>query len=52
MPKYTVLVTQTKTYEIPINAIDESDAITLLSEWVEEDFTEYNTDNAWIMEAK
>ena len=50
--KYTVTVTLTKTYEVPMNAIDPADAIEAMSEWMEEDLEEYKTDTLWQMEAK
>jgi hypothetical protein len=50
--KYTVTVTQVKTYELTIDAIDEGAAIDSLDDWIEEDFEEYNIANSWTMEAK
>lgn len=50
--KYTVKVTQTKVYEIEINAIDEDDAISSLDEFIDDDFQEYLTGNSYAMEVK
>ena len=52
MPKYTVTATQTKTFEIEIEAADPAAAIASLDEWIEDDFEDYETASGWEMEAK
>lgn len=36
--KYTITATQTKVYEIEVEATNPASAIELLDDWVEEDF--------------
>jgi hypothetical protein len=50
--KYTVKVTQTKIYEIEVDAIDEDSAISSLDEFIDDDFQEYITGNSYTMEVK
>lgn len=50
--KYTVTATLTKTYEIEVDALDPSDAIKQLDNWIADDFEDYETDASWILEAK
>lgn len=47
--KYIVRATQTKNYEIEVEAQDPSSAIGLLDEWIEDDFEEYETTGGWEM---
>ncbi len=50
--KYTVTATLTKTYEIEVDALDPSDAIKQLDEWIADDFEDYETDTRWELVAK
>ena len=52
MAKYTVTATQTKTFEIEINATDPQNAIDQLDEWISDDFENFETATSWKMEAK
>jgi hypothetical protein len=52
MPKFTIYATQTKNYEIEVEAEDGLSAIALLDEWIEDDFEEFEVTGGWEMEAK
>jgi hypothetical protein len=49
--RYTITAVQTKTYEIEVEALDPASAITLLDEWIEEDFEDFKVDGKWELEA-
>lgn len=49
--KYTVTATLTKTYEIEVEALDESEAIASLNDWIDEDFENYEVGAKWEMVA-
>ena len=49
--KYTITATQTKVYEIEVEAKDPGSAITLLDDWIEEDFEDFKVDGKWELEA-
>ena len=49
--KYTITATQTKTYEIEVEALDPASAIDSLDEWIEEDFEDFKVDGKWELEA-
>jgi hypothetical protein len=51
MPKFTIYATQTKYYEIEVEAADEAAAIASLDDWIEDDFQEFATDGKWDLEA-
>jgi hypothetical protein len=50
--KYTVYATQTKNYEIEVEAADESAAIASLDDWIETDFEDFEVTGGWEMVAK
>ena len=50
--KYTVTATQTKTFEIEVEAADPAAAIASLDDWIEDDFQDYEITGGWEMEAK
>lgn len=50
--KYTVYATQTKNYEIEVEATDESAAIASLDDWIETDFEDFEVTGGWEMVAK
>lgn len=52
MATYTITATQTKTYEIKVEATDPAAAIESLDEWIEDDFEEFEVTGGWKMEAK
>jgi len=47
--KYIIRATQTKNYEIEVEADSGSSAIALLDEWIEDDFEGYQTSGGWEM---
>lgn len=49
--KYTITATQTKVYEIEVEAIDASSAIDSLNDWIEDDFEDFKVDGKWELEA-
>jgi hypothetical protein len=51
MPKFTVYATQTKNYEIEVEAEDTASAIASLDEWIADDFDDYETSGQWKLEA-
>ena len=50
--KYTVYATQTKHYEIEVEATDAMAAIESLDEWIETDFEDFEVTGGWEMVAK
>ena len=52
MPVFTITATQTKTFEIKVEAADPAAAIEMLDEWIEDDFEDFETAASWKMEAK
>lgn len=50
MPKYTIVATLTKSYQIEVDALDPSDAISQLDDWIADDFEDYETDARWTLE--
>ena len=52
MPKFTVYATQTKNYQIEVEAEDEGSAIASLDDWIEDDFEEFEVTGGWEMVAK
>jgi hypothetical protein len=51
MPKYTVSATQTKEYEVEVEADDPASALAQLDEWIEDDFEEFKVNAHWELEA-
>ena len=52
MPKYTITATQTKVYEIEIEAEDAGAAIDMLDDWNEDDFQPFEAEGGgWDLEA-
>lgn len=51
MPKYTIVATLTKSYQIEVDALDPNDAISQLDDWIADDFEDYETDARWTLEA-
>ena len=51
MAKYIIKATQTKNYEIEVDAADPAAAIALLDEWIEDDFADYEVTGGWEMVA-
>ena len=50
--KYTITATQTKVYEIEVEAEDPASAIELLDEWNEDDFQDFIAEGgSWELEA-
>jgi hypothetical protein len=49
--KYTITATQTKVYEIEVEAEDADSAIDSLNEWIEDDFQDFAVDGKWELEA-
>jgi hypothetical protein len=50
--KYTITATQTKVYEIEIEAADAGAAIDLLDDWNEDDFQDFVAEGGgWELEA-
>ena len=50
--KYTITATQTKVYEIEVEAADPSAALTLLDDWIEDDFQDFIAEGGgWELEA-
>lgn len=47
MPKFVVKATQTKDYEIEVEAQDEREALRKFDYWVEDDFQQYQTGAHW-----
>jgi len=47
--KYIIRATQTKNYEIEVEADTPHAAIGLLDEWIEDDFEQYQTTGGWEM---
>ena len=45
--KYIIRATQTKNYEVEVEAKDPSSAIRLLDDWIEDDFEAYQTTGGW-----
>jgi phosphotransferase system HPr-like phosphotransfer protein len=52
MPRFTVYATQTKNYQIEVEAEDETSAIASLDEWIEDDFEDFEVTGGWEMVAK
>jgi hypothetical protein len=52
MATYTITATLTKTYEIKVEAADSAAAIAELSDWIADDFEQFETGAQWVMEAK
>jgi len=50
--KYTVYATLTKSFEIEVDALDPSDAIKQLDDWITDDFEDYETNARWELVAK
>lgn len=50
--KYTITATQTKVYEIEVEATDEASAIDSLNDWIEDDFEDFKVDGKWELEAR
>jgi hypothetical protein len=51
MPVFTITATQTKTFEIKVEAADPAAAIEMLDKWIEDDFEDFETDAKWEFEA-
>lgn len=51
MAKFIIKATLTKTYEIPMNATDEVDALASVDGYIADDFKEYETGACWNFEA-
>jgi hypothetical protein len=51
MPKFTIYATQTKNYEIEVEAEDGLSAIASLDDWIADDFEEFETGAKWDLEA-
>lgn len=50
--KYTITATQTKVYEIEVEAENPASAIELLDDWNEDDFQEFRAEGGgWELEA-
>lgn len=49
--KYTITATQTKVYEIEVEAEDPASALALLDDWIEDDFQDFAVDGKWELEA-
>ena len=50
--KYTITATQTKVYEIEVEAEDPASALELLDEWNEDDFQDFIAEGGgWELEA-
>jgi hypothetical protein len=49
--KYKITATQTKVYEIEVEALDPASAIDSLDEWIEDDFEDFKIDGKWELEA-
>jgi hypothetical protein len=47
MPKYLVTAVLQVEYQIPVEAADESGALEVLDEWIDDDFKEYQTNAVW-----
>ena len=52
MPKFTIYATQTKNFEIEVEAEDGLAAIASLDDWIEDDFEEFEVTGGWEMVAK
>lgn len=53
MPKYTITATQTKVYEVEIEAEDPASAIEALNDWNEDDFQDFVAEGGgWELEAR
>ena len=50
MPKYTIIATQTKTYQVEVEAADPEAAIASLDDWIEDDYQDHITWSEWRME--
>lgn len=50
--KYTITATQTKVYEIEVEADNPASALEMLDDWVEEDFQDFVAEGGgWELEA-
>jgi hypothetical protein len=49
--KYTITAKQIKHYEIEVEASDPASAITLLDDWIAEDFENFQVNGKWELEA-
>jgi hypothetical protein len=50
--KYTITATQTKVYEVEVEAADPSAALALLDDWNEDDFQDFIAEGGkWELEA-
>lgn len=48
--KYVVHATQTKEFEVPVEALNAAEALAKVENWIQDDFEDFQTQAEWSME--
>lgn len=48
--KYVVHATQTKEFEVPVEALNAAEALEKVQNWIQDDFEEFQTHAEWSMD--